>query len=51
MLKSLLFAAVRPYTDEPYADNTMTVHQVPIFGEFRYSRSDLFCFMRLFDTP
>uniref|UniRef100_A0A3Q3XPF4 Zinc phosphodiesterase ELAC protein 2 n=1 Tax=Mola mola TaxID=94237 RepID=A0A3Q3XPF4_MOLML len=51
LTECLLFAAVRPYTDEPYADNTMTVHQVPIFGEFRYSHSYLFCFMRLFDTP
>lgn len=28
-------AAVRPYTEEAYTDDTMTVHQVPIFGEFR----------------
>uniref|UniRef100_A0A8C4I0T7 Zinc phosphodiesterase ELAC protein 2 n=1 Tax=Dicentrarchus labrax TaxID=13489 RepID=A0A8C4I0T7_DICLA len=28
--------SVRPYTEEPYSDETMTVYQVPIFGEFRY---------------
>uniref|UniRef100_A0A4W6FJ50 Zinc phosphodiesterase ELAC protein 2 n=1 Tax=Lates calcarifer TaxID=8187 RepID=A0A4W6FJ50_LATCA len=27
--------SVRPYTEEAYTDDTMTVHQVPIFGEFR----------------
>uniref|UniRef100_A0A665TAZ6 Zinc phosphodiesterase ELAC protein 2 n=1 Tax=Echeneis naucrates TaxID=173247 RepID=A0A665TAZ6_ECHNA len=26
--------SVRPYTAETYTDDTMTVHQVPIFGEF-----------------
>lgn len=30
-----VFAAVRPYTEEKYQDETMTVFQVPIFGEFR----------------
>uniref|UniRef100_A0A7N8WLQ1 Zinc phosphodiesterase ELAC protein 2 n=1 Tax=Mastacembelus armatus TaxID=205130 RepID=A0A7N8WLQ1_9TELE len=28
---------VRPYTEETYTDDTMTVYQVPIFGEIRYS--------------
>ncbi|KAM8845937.1 zinc phosphodiesterase ELAC protein 2 [Spinachia spinachia] len=27
--------SVRPYTQEPYSDETMTVHQVPIFGRLR----------------
>uniref|UniRef100_A0A3B4ZIX9 Zinc phosphodiesterase ELAC protein 2 n=1 Tax=Stegastes partitus TaxID=144197 RepID=A0A3B4ZIX9_9TELE len=26
--------SVRPYTDDTYKDDTMTIHQVPIFGEF-----------------
>uniref|UniRef100_A0A7N8XZX7 Zinc phosphodiesterase ELAC protein 2 n=1 Tax=Mastacembelus armatus TaxID=205130 RepID=A0A7N8XZX7_9TELE len=29
--------SVRPYTEETYTDDTMTVYQVPIFGEIRYS--------------
>ncbi|XP_028268720.1 zinc phosphodiesterase ELAC protein 2 isoform X2 [Parambassis ranga] len=28
--------SVRPYTAEPYSDETMTVHQVPIFGKARH---------------
>uniref|UniRef100_A0AAQ4R772 Zinc phosphodiesterase ELAC protein 2 n=1 Tax=Gasterosteus aculeatus aculeatus TaxID=481459 RepID=A0AAQ4R772_GASAC len=27
--------SVRPYTEEAYSDETMTVHQVPIFGRLR----------------
>ncbi|XP_059204795.1 zinc phosphodiesterase ELAC protein 2 isoform X2 [Centropristis striata] len=27
--------SVRPYTDEPYSDETMTIYQVPIFAESR----------------
>uniref|UniRef100_A0A4W6FK45 Zinc phosphodiesterase ELAC protein 2 n=1 Tax=Lates calcarifer TaxID=8187 RepID=A0A4W6FK45_LATCA len=31
--------SVRPYTEEAYTDDTMTVHQVPIFGEKHSPRS------------
>lgn len=30
---------MRPYTEEAYSDDTMTVYQVPIFGEFKHSCS------------
>lgn len=30
-----ILTAVRPYTEETYVDDTMTVYQVPIFGEFK----------------
>uniref|UniRef100_A0A671X356 Zinc phosphodiesterase ELAC protein 2 n=1 Tax=Sparus aurata TaxID=8175 RepID=A0A671X356_SPAAU len=33
--------SVRPYTEEAYSDDTMTVYQVPIFGEFKHSCSEL----------
>lgn len=33
----LTIAAVRPYTEEAYEDDTMTVYQVPLFGESRCS--------------
>uniref|UniRef100_A0AAQ4QDL4 Zinc phosphodiesterase ELAC protein 2 n=1 Tax=Gasterosteus aculeatus aculeatus TaxID=481459 RepID=A0AAQ4QDL4_GASAC len=37
--------SVRPYTEEAYSDETMTVHQVPIFGQsFRFPR-DFFFFI------
>lgn len=26
--------AVRPYTEKQYTDDTMTVSQIPIFGEY-----------------
>lgn len=38
--------AVRPYTEETYSDDTMTVYQVPIFGGF-VSWLLLFLFLNL----
>lgn len=30
-----MLAAVRPYNEETFTDDTMTVHQVPLFGQFK----------------
>lgn len=32
--------AVRPYTEEVYEDDTMTVYQVPLFGESQGSYAE-----------